>query len=98
MTLTNVVNAAGAPGKYSQFQKIVEKVMGREVETIKTLAKMKFNVVKVLDRISDNDLPDGFVVHYRYSESVAFDIHFDNAGTVTEIVDAMTMADLLQYK
>ena len=98
MTLTKVVAAAGAPRKYSQFHKVVEKVMGREVETIKTLAKINFNVVKVLDRISNDDLPDGFVVHYRFSESVAFDVHFDNTGNVTDIEDAMTMADLLQYK
>ena len=98
MTWKKVVVAAGEPKHYAVIDRKVQTIAGQQIETFKPAAKNPYSADVIAERILDVSLPHGFVFEYRFSQSVAFAVHFDDLGTVTLVQDLITMADLLQTK
>lgn len=98
MTLGQVLDAAGEPREYSQLRKDTTKAGGETIERIVPVGPVAFKRGNVERRIADAAFPEGFVLHYKFSESVAFDVQFDQAGAVTGVQDATTLAELLDLK
>ncbi len=98
MTWEQVFDVTGDPKKYQIVNRKVERQGGEEFVYFKRTPPVKFKRERLVENLKNNTLPHGFVCPYNYSGSVAFSVVFDRTGTVTEIEDDMTMADLLQYK
>jgi len=97
MSHTQAFDACGDPRKVRKIRRVVERVDGREVVTFRPGPEVETTRERLEQRIKEDAFPHGFVVGYRYSESVAFAVHFDKDGTVEYVEDLRTMADLLQY-
>lgn len=98
MSHTQVFAITDNPRKYRIINRHVKRVGGEEIETFDPSAEVDFDRARVDQRILDGALPHGFCCTFRYSESMAFTVHFDGTGTVTQVTDAMTMADLLDLR
>lgn len=98
MAWKKVIAAAGEPKHYAVIDRKVQNIAGQQIESFKPGAKNPFSTDVVADRVQDVSMPHGFVFEYRFSQSIAFAVHFDSLGTVTSVQDLMTMADLLQTK
>jgi len=98
MTHTKAFDACGDPHRVQKIRREVEKVGGEEIEIFVPGPPADTTRERINERIANGDFPYGFVIPYRFSQSVAFAIHFDEAGIVTQIEDLATMANLLQYK
>lgn len=97
MTLAQVLDVA-APNEYRQVTLQKQKVPGskQEIVTPMMAAPVKFVRKRVEDRVKNGDMPDGFVLPYKFSNSIEFEVWFDKSGVVTEVRDVQTMADLLK--
>jgi hypothetical protein len=98
MTLQQVLDLTGEPKEYRQLVLRKKKRGGVEVEVIEPTAGVKFDRARLFDRVGTNDVPHGFIIPFVYSRSVAFDVHFDGTGTVTDVTAARTEADLYQIQ
>jgi len=98
MSHTQVFDVCGEPRKIRQIRREVKKIGGQEVEDFVPGPEVKTTGQRVGERITAGDFPHGFVIPYRFSDSVAFAVYFDSTGTVVHVEDLVTMADLLQYK
>jgi len=98
MTHTQAFDACGEPRKVRRINRVVKKVAGRELVSYVPGPEAKTTRQRIGERIKAGDFPDGFVIPYRFSDSVAFAVKFDSQGIVESVYDLGTMADLLQYK
>ena len=98
MTQGKAFDVCGDPRKVRKIRRQVKKHRGEEIETFVPGAEVKTTRERIAERVKAGEFPHGFVVPYRFSESVAFAVHFDSTGTVEYVEDLATMADLLQYK
>lgn len=98
MTWTQVVSAAGEPGKYVMAHKEKHKIAGQDVEEIVWGNPVEFATDLISNDLAAKQLADGFALRYFFGHQVAFDVICDGTGTVTDIVDLKTMADLLQTR
>jgi hypothetical protein len=98
MNLTQVVKAAGKNPRYQPINRFERKIGGETVIEEQPGTPVDFNYDRVQQYIRDKQLPAGFILVYRFSERTAFAVHFDEAGKVTDVTDAPTMADLLQTR
>jgi hypothetical protein len=98
MTFKQVIDAAGKPRKARTISVHKRKDGDEwiEDEQIGPLSEFKQNVIE--DRLRQNNAPYGFILHYYFSDQVAFEVRFDAQGVVEEIYDVRTMADLLQTR
>ena len=96
MTLKKAIAAAGEPRKYRVINRQVKTIDGQEFEFLKPGAINTFDADRLADRIANNELPHGFILNYTFSDSVAFAVTFDGSGTVVEVEDTTTMADIFQ--
>ena len=98
MTHTQAFDICGDPRNVRSIRREVNKRGGEELEFFVPGPKVKTTRERLAERVKDGDFPYGFVVPYRFSDSVAFAVHFDGTGAVEYVEDLATMADLLQYK
>ncbi len=98
MSWTQVFDIAREPRKYRIMVKKKRRVGGQDIEYLVPSPLVKFSKDRLVQRLAENSLPDGFVITYNYSNREAFTVTFDGAGNVSSIEDATTMADLLQTK
>ena len=97
MTWSQVLDVAGAPGKWSKLvRKQHKNFQGEIVETIDPSPSVDYRKGSISRHLRDGNLPDGFMVTYTFSRSVAFFVEFVGSGKVAEVRDAPTEADLLQ--
>ena len=94
MTLEQVVDTIGPPGKYAELVKIEKQ--GQEY--IDETGLMGFTLENVRYRIDNNEVPECFFLNYHFSPQASFQVHFDATGVVTHLKDNITMADLLQTR
>jgi len=94
MPFHQVLDIAGIPHNYQQINRHVRKVRGEELVEFEPGPAVPFDRVRVEQRLETNDLPYGFRLPYRCSESVAFYVEFDESGAVVEVGDMLTKADL----
>ncbi|MHC4444575.1 MAG: hypothetical protein ACYTF1_06620 [Planctomycetota bacterium] len=95
MPLAQVLAVAGENPKYKPIIPFQERRGTQVIVTPQVGLPAAFNKNKVNKWLRNGELPHGFVLAYKYSEQVAFDVTFDKAGVVQNIQDAMTVADLL---
>ncbi len=98
MTLQQVLDLTGQPNQYRQMVMRKKKRDGVEIEVIEPAPAVKFDRARLFERVASNDVPHGFIIPFVYSRSVAFDVHFDGSGTVTDVTTARTEADLYQIQ
>ncbi len=98
MQHSKAFDVCGDPRKVRKIRRQVREFQGEEIETFIPGPVVKTTRERVAERVKSGDFPHGFVIPYRFSESVAFAVHFDSTGTVEYVEDLATMADLLQYK
>lgn len=60
--------------------------------------EFSFDRAAVEQAVSDGKYADGFLFMYSFGEAGAFDVYFDQTGTVTAINDVMTFNDLAAGK
>ena len=94
MTWNQVIAAAGKEPRH--YRRMIKK--GGPVPTLEPGGQSKFKADSFGGFVTNNSFPEGFLFEYRYSEQVAFAVHFSPAGTATGISDLTTMADLLQTR
>jgi hypothetical protein len=95
MTWTAVLAAAGEPGRIQSFTRQTRKVLGEEIEEVVPGAMRNFDAALFEGDFKAGQYKDGFLLHYVFTQQVAFIVHFDGAGNVETIEDMRTMADLL---
>ena len=98
MTWKQVVAVAGPRGKYRHIATRVEHIRGQDVKSTVVGPPVDLDPDRVAARLAANQVPEGFLIQYDFSRSVAFAVAFDSAGIVTDVQDVMTMADLLGTK
>lgn len=95
MKLAEVLDVA-EPNEFHQLTVHKKRSGGEEYEEVTKTSAVPFRRKSVEERAMKGDLPNGFVLPYRFSESIAFEVWFDKDGVVTAVRDLPTMADLLQ--
>jgi hypothetical protein len=99
MKWTQVVDAAGEPGRYQLINRFVEKdSFGQEVEVFRPGLERRFDYGMLEGDIANGQAPYGFTLSYVFSAQVTFRVWFDGNGVAESIEDAVTMADLLQTR
>lgn len=98
ITHTRAFDLCGDPRKVQKIRRHVERVHGEEIVTYVPGPPANTSRERIDERVKAGGFPHGFVIPYRYSESVAFAVRFDELGIVEGVQDLVTMADLLQYK
>ena len=96
MTLKKVIAVAGEPAKYRVINRQVKTISGQEIEFFKPGAINPFDADRLTDRIAGNDLPHGFILNYTFSDTVSFAVTFDGTGTVVDVQDTTSIADVFQ--
>jgi hypothetical protein len=94
MTFQKVIDVAGEPREYSTVIRKVETVDGMEIETFSDSVAVRFDKARFLRRLDDGELQWGFAFPYDYSRSVAFQVNFAGDGTVIDVQDLLTEADI----
>ncbi|GMU22499.1 MAG: hypothetical protein AMXMBFR13_25850 [Phycisphaerae bacterium] len=97
MTYQQVLSAAGDHPKYRSITLKTEKRGGQTLSELQEGPPVDFDRKRVDGRVAKNEVPHGFIFHYVFSDSLAFDVVFDATGKVAEVRDAPTMATLLKY-
>lgn len=95
MPWNDVVDAAGEPQEFRPMQKVNEGPGETSMNVLKVGPAMKYRYENVESRLEEGTLPHGFVFGYRFSQSMAFRVHFDESGNVKSIEDTVTVHDLL---
>ena len=95
MTWKQVVDAATAPKDYQVFIEQTKRVGNEEVKMVKPGPRNRFKRDVLAGRVDTDSIPNGFIFHYHFSDTVAFQVHFDGAGTVIAVYDSVTTSDLL---
>lgn len=98
MTLTQVLATTTATPKYQSISLVPNKGGRGAGTTPRPGPEVDFDEQKVQRYIKNNEIPGGFNLIYRFTEQVAFQVHFDNTGKVEDVEDVTTMADLLQSR
>lgn len=98
MTLKQVVDVAGRNPKYQPINRFERKIGGHTVTEERPGTPVAFDYDRVTQRVKNGEVPNGFQLNYTYSQAKAFNVVFDAAGTVVEISDAATVADLFQSR
>jgi hypothetical protein len=97
MSWNKVVNTAGDPQEYRIM--IRERGRGKNDPGLVRPGPIgRFTPAGLQQHLANKDLPEGFLFIYRFSNTCAFQVAFDNTGTVTSVADAMTIGDLLNPK
>jgi hypothetical protein len=94
MTYQKVMELAGEPREYSSLIRKVEMVDGEEVEVFSESIYVRFDKARFIKRLDDGELKWGFAFPYDYSKSVAFQVNFAGDGTVIDVHDLITEADI----
>ncbi len=94
MTWSQVVEAAGPPGRYC-FRSEVKR--GGETVVMEA-APVKFERGPFAAALAEGIPPHGFRFMYMFSAQAAFSVHFDGQGRVEQVVDDKTVADLLDTR
>lgn len=92
------VAALYAPKKYSVYYEFTQKVGGNEFVELRTTAPTDFDEAHLAQRLKAGEMPHGFQFPYHFSAQCSFAVTFDQAGVLSEVVDTLTMADLLQTR
>lgn len=94
MAWNKVVSAAGEPQEYRIMIRDPAKNK-KDVGLVRPGPVGRFVAANMPQHLANKELPEGFLFTYRFSNKCAFQVAFDNTGTVTSVDDAFTMADLL---
>lgn len=94
MPWTAVVTTAGEPQEFRHFIREPAK-RAKALPSVKLGPPVRFRSDVLTQQVANNELPDGFVFIYHFSNKVAFEVTFNNVGAAMSIGDVMTMADLL---
>jgi hypothetical protein len=94
MTFQKVIDLAGEPREYSSLIRKVEMVDGEEIEMLSESVYVRFDKARFIKRLDDGELKWGFAFPYDFSKSVAFQVNFAGDGTVIDVQDLLTEADL----
>lgn len=97
MSHTQVFDICGNPRRVRKIRREVKNVGGQKIEMLVPGPPADTTRERIDERVKSGEFPLGFVIPYRYSDSVAFAVHFDSTGTVEHVEDLATMATLLQY-
>jgi hypothetical protein len=100
MTLAQVVDVAGKNPKIQPINAFPRGTDDEDGETFNELrpgTPVPFDYEKTSANLKKNGYPNGFILNYKYTEALAFDVHFDSTGKVTHVSDAVTMGTLLGY-
>lgn len=98
MTWKQVLDTAGKGGKYRSIVVATRKVRGEDVTDTILGPPVELKPDRVAAKLAANEVPDGFIFQYDFSQSVAFSVVFDSTGRVSYVHDNLTMADLLGTK
>lgn len=98
MTVKQVVDIAGDNGQFHNISLREQKIGGQTVKTTVKGPAKELLPNDLTRRVANKELPNGFTIEYKFSEQVAFEVVFNNTGTVTEIENVRTMADLLDSR
>jgi hypothetical protein len=98
MTHKQVFDIAGDPRKYRVINRKVKRVHGQDIETLEAGPEVEGDRSRIEARIAEGSLPNGFVCLYYFSHQIAINVRFDGKGTLVDVSDAPTLADLLQTK
>jgi len=98
MTWKQVIDKAGKGGKFRSIVVTTRKIRGEDVTDTILGPPVELNTDRIAAKLSANEMRDGFIIQYDFSQSVAFSVFFDSTGLVTDIQDNLTMADLLGTK
>lgn len=98
MSLQNVFDIAGELPKLCHMVRQTEMVAGQPVEVLNQGSPSPLDRKRLERLLANNELPDGFVLQYKFTETVAFEVAFNGTGTVTEVRNMLTVADLLGTK
>jgi hypothetical protein len=98
MTLQQVIKYAGSNPKFQAINKYVHTDRGETYEEFKEGTPVDFHEDRVKQSIKDKKYPHGFILTYRYTESVAFAVRFDGSAKVESVEDVLTFGDLLQSR
>jgi|GEM_PF-6649592 len=71
---------------------------GKPVKVMSQGLPANLNRKKLEQRVANNEVPNGFVLQYKFTETVAFEVAFDGTGAVTDVRNLRTVADLLGTK
>jgi hypothetical protein len=108
MSWTKVLEVAGEKPKFQEVSKERQTAVGsmatvlgpadEEGFLLVAAPKQPFDRKQVAELLAGGKMPYGFALSYTFSNSVAFRVVFDQAGSVISVEDEPTMADLLQLK
>jgi len=98
MSWEKVIEIAGESPKFCYINRQVDMVGGTPTETLKPSSPSPFERKRLERHLANNELKDGFILQYKFTETVAFEVVFDDTGTVTGVQNMMTIADLLGTK
>ncbi|UCF34397.1 MAG: hypothetical protein JSV78_03660 [Phycisphaerales bacterium] len=94
MTFQKVIELANEPREYSSLIRKVEMVDGEEIEVFSESVYVRFEKARFIKRLDDGELMWGFAFPYDFSKSVAFQVNFAGDGTVIDVHDLITEADI----
>jgi hypothetical protein len=97
-TWQQVVDDAGEPNYFRSMVIKTRRTPSGPVESIVPGGQNKYNASIFGKRATGEGFPNGFLFEYRFSERVAFAVHFDATGAVTGTSDLTTTADLLDQR
>lgn len=98
MTFAQVCDAAGEPKKFQVMVLESERIGGEVYEHIVPGPESRTTRENIGARILAGNMPHGFQTTYFFSHQVAFTVVYDLQGTVIDIFDAPTAADLFQTR
>lgn len=92
MSLKQVLDVAGDKPKYRPINMMK---IAKDLRAPQAGEPVDFVRSRVEGKIADGEMPNGFILQYRFSDQCAFDVTFNAAGNVVGVADIATMADLL---
>lgn len=98
MTLKQVTDVAGKNPKYRPINVFTRKVGKETIEEERPGTPVPFDYDKVAARIKNDEVKNGFILTYTFSERKAFSVHFDSTGTVIDVADERTVSELFESR
>ena len=98
MPFGQACDVTGDPREYQIISRKVRRVGDEEIVTMVPAQPVKCTRDRINERLAEGSLPYGFLCTFRYSNTVAFTVSYDDTGAVMEVFDAATIADLLDQR
>lgn len=98
MPFEEVLEVAGTPPRYRVIMETKKKVDGEMVTFLEPGPSIRFQRDLAINDFRNNQMPHGFILNYKFSERLAFDVELSGEGKVQGVTEAKTMADMLEAR